>query len=97
MHNEHPVDTQIRSFDGSSFRISRRTAGTETGCGAGVSDGVAAGNRITGRDGAGYCRRRDWLARDGQAIEMVDVQCGLNEVNVTVSRSTLRRIPSRQR
>ena len=39
---------------------------------------------MTGRDGAGYCRRRDWLARDGQAIEMVDVRCGLNEVNVTV-------------
>ena len=52
---------------------------------------------MTGRDGAGYCRRRDWLAGDEQAIEMVDLRCGLNEVNVTVSRSTLRRIPARQR
>jgi len=39
-----------------------------------MSDCVAAGNRISGRDGAGYCRRRDWLAGDEQAIEMVDVR-----------------------
>jgi hypothetical protein len=45
---------------------------------------VAAGNRDNGRDGAGYCRRRDWLAGDEQAIEMVDVRCGLNEVSVAV-------------
>jgi sigma-70-like protein len=31
-----------------------------------------AGSRDNGRDGAGYCRRRDWLAHDEQAIEMVD-------------------------
>jgi hypothetical protein len=48
------------------------TRNAETGCRAGASDCVAAGSRDNGRYGAGYCRRRDWLAHDEQAIEMVD-------------------------
>ena len=30
---------------------------------------MAAGARMTGKDGADYCRRRDWVEGDEQALE----------------------------